>query len=62
MVCGGDGVAVRDAGDMRITDMRAPDVKYAGRGTEQVERTRAELCVVGGDRAGFAKMPDEAAT
>ena len=61
MVCGGDGVAVRDAGDMRITDMRAPDVKYAGRGTEQVERTRAELCVVGGDRAGFAKMPDEAA-
>ena len=61
MVCGGDGITVRDAGDARIANVRAPDVKYAGRGTKQIERIRAELCIVGGDRAGFAKMPDEAA-
>ena len=61
MVCGGDGITVRDADDARIANVRAPDVKYAGRGTKQIERIRAELCIVGGDRAGFAKMPDEAA-
>jgi hypothetical protein len=61
MVCGGDGITVRDAGDARIANVRAPDVKYAGRSTKQIERIRAELCIVGGDRAGFAKMPDEAA-
>ena len=61
MVCGGDGITVRDADDARIANVRAPDVKYAGRGTKQIERICAELCIVGGDRAGFAKMPDEAA-
>ena len=61
MVCGGDGITVRDAGDARIANVRAPDVKYAGRSTKQIERIRAELCIVGGDRAGFAEMPDEAA-